>query len=107
MTDVATFPFPEAQQQAHQLWQQGVEYMVDDCPLEAVAALRECLVLHPGLACAWNDLGVLMEVLGNYAQARDCYASALQAEPKHREAQENYLSLALRFDLMQALHRAA
>jgi Flp pilus assembly protein TadD len=104
---MVTLPQSSTEPSAAQFWQQGVELIAASRPMEAVAALRACVALDPGMAAAWNDLGVLMESLGNYGQARSCYEAALRASPNHREARQNCVALLLEFDLLRALHQAA
>jgi len=93
----------DPQQQAHTLWLSGVELILRNLYPEAASLLREAVLLDPHLASAHNDLGVLMESLGNPHEALHCYHAALVADPKHREAKRNLASLALQLDLTRAL----
>lgn len=56
---------------------------------DAVHHLRQTVTLDPEHANAWNDLGVLMEALGNHHEARRCYEAALRVNPDMFEAQSN------------------
>jgi len=90
---------------AEALWRAGVERLAEDCVPEAVAIFRECTAAYPAFAPAHNDLGVLMEALGNPVQALACYRAALAADPCHRQARHNLASLSIEIDLERALHR--
>ena len=61
---------------------------------DAVRALRHAVELNPGDAGAWNDLGVVLEALGNRRDAVHCYRSALRCAPQMHEAWRNLLALA-------------
>ena len=56
---------------------------------DAVHSLRATVGLDPHHAHAWNDLGVVMEALGNHHEAQRCYEAALRANPNLVEAQSN------------------
>jgi Flp pilus assembly protein TadD len=56
---------------------------------DAVQYLRQTVIIDPNHANAWNDLGVLMEALGNHHDARRCYETALRVRPDMFEAQSN------------------
>lgn len=73
----------------------------------AASALRTAIQLDPSLVGAHNDLGVLMETLGNPSEALRCYRMALAANPRHPEAQCNLRSLLLQLGLAHELSRAA
>ncbi len=60
---------------------------------EAVLFLRSAIRESSPNSQAWNDLGVVMEALGNPTQAAHCYAQALQVNPFHREARTNLFAL--------------
>ena len=55
----------------------GVDALGRNRPEDAVRALRLAVELDPGLEIAWNDLGVVMEALGNTNEAVRCYKRAL------------------------------
>ena len=96
----------DPRRRAQSLWRSGVELIVGNLYQEAASLLREAVLLDPHLAAAHNDLGVLMESLGNPHEALHCYHAALVADPRHREAQRNLVTLALQLDLKRALrHR--
>lgn len=72
---------------------QALEALMEGRIEESVHLLRSALEETPSDSQAWNDLGVVMEALGNPGQAIDCYARALQWHPFHREARANLLAL--------------
>ena len=93
----------DQRKRAESLWRSGVELIVGDRYAEAASLLREAVLLDPYLAAAHNDLGVLMESLGNPHEALRCYSAAMAADPHHREARRNLAALALQLDLTRAL----
>lgn len=62
---------------------------------EAVAWLRQAVSADAENSQAWNDLGVVMEALGNPTPASECYRRTLEINPFHREARSNLLALEL------------
>ena len=74
---------------------------------DAVIALRQAVEMDPCLEWAWNDLGVVMEALGNPREAMRCYRQALRVQPSHREAFSNLGLLTLQMDFAQALRHQA
>jgi Flp pilus assembly protein TadD len=74
---------------------------------DAVSELREALRLDPEYVKAWNDLGVVMESLGNCSEAMQCYGQALQLDPTHIEARTNLMALTIQIDLARALRHQA
>lgn len=85
----------------------GLGYLESGEPEKAVVALRGALELDPGMADAWNDLGVVMEALGNPYEALRCYRRTLNAAPLHAEARSNLTLLTLQMGMAQALRRQA
>lgn len=61
---------------------------------DAVSLLRHTLQLDPARAAAWNDLGVVLEALGNLRDAVACYRRALIIQPGMPEPRRNLLALA-------------
>lgn len=74
---------------------------------DAVSALRMAVECDPSLERAWNDLGVVMEALGNPHEAMKCYRHALEVKPSQTEAQSNLGMLILQMQLAQAERRQA
>lgn len=74
----------------------GLEFLESGRIHDAVRLLRRALDLDPTLAAAWNDLGVILEALGNPRDAIYCYRRALRALPDMDEPRRNLLALALR-----------
>ena len=93
--------------EAGRLHAEGIQALAEERLEDAVFALRRALELDPTLERAWNDLGVLMEALGNPVEAGRCYRRALQVEPRHSEAYANLGLLTLQMDLAHALYRQA
>lgn len=73
----------------------GLESLESGRVHDAVRLLRRAVDLDPGLAAAWNDLGVILEALGNPCDAVYCYRRALLALPGMAEARRNLFALAL------------
>ncbi len=60
---------------------------------EAVDAYRRVVALDPTYAAAWNNLGLLLHRMGQYAEAREAYDAALEQDPQCAEAAYNLGSL--------------
>jgi Flp pilus assembly protein TadD len=73
----------------------------------AVAALRYALDLQPRCHKSWNDLGVVMEALGNPEEALRCYKRSLALQPAHPESRSNLALLSLQLAMCQAMGRQA
>lgn len=52
--------------------------------------LKLSLEIDPDRAIAWTTLGLTYEALGNLRLAENAYDSAVRAEPRNYEVQENY-----------------
>jgi Flp pilus assembly protein TadD len=100
---MTTHHFTEIRSQAEALWREGVQLLYNQQCEEAVHHLRQSACVDPSFAPAFNDLGVLMEALGNREQALVCYRAALRAEPNHQPASENLALLMLQMDLAHAI----
>jgi len=74
---------------------------------DAVTLLRSALRESPENDAAWNDLGVVMEILGNPTQAGQCYALALRLNPLHEEAQKNLLQFGIQMDVRRKIKQQA
>lgn len=72
---------------------QALEALMEGRIEESVHLLRAAAEQAPSDSEVWNDLGVVMEALGNPGQAVDCYTRALQWHPFHREARANLFAL--------------
>lgn len=70
---------------------------------EAARGLRAAVLLAPRCAAYWNDLGVVMEALGEPAEALKCYRTALDRETGHPEASDNYQDLRRQLKLFREL----
>ncbi len=60
---------------------------------EAIEAYRRVVAIDPTYAAAWNNLGLLLHRMGQYAEARQAYAAALEQDPGCAEAAYNLGSL--------------
>jgi Flp pilus assembly protein TadD len=103
----AARPVLPSRQRATVQWRAGIRALHKGDFLAAVSALRLAIQLEPALGGAHNDLGVLMEALGNPSEAICCYRQALAADPKHADARRNLGMLLMQMDLARALSRAA
>jgi len=68
---------------------------------EAVTANQNIIALFPADAEAWNRLGKAYTELGQYEDAREAYARAVQIDPSNSIAQKNLQKLSF---LLQASH---
>ena len=91
--------------EAESLRLQGLAAFADERMEEAVRALRQALVADPQLDLAWNDLGVVMEALGNPYEALSCYRRALCLDHTAAEPRENLDALLLDLDLVREVDR--
>jgi Flp pilus assembly protein TadD len=98
-----TLPISNAER-AQQL---GVEALIEGRLEEAVFLLRQAVTADPGFGRAWNDLGVVMEALGNPHEAMRCYGRAVTAPATCREARSNLGMLTLQMSLADSLARQA
>lgn len=73
----------------------GLELLESGHIQDAVHWLRHAVEIDPGNAPAWNDLGVILEALGNPRDAIYCYRRALRARPGMDEPRRNLLALAV------------
>ncbi|HKJ21480.1 MAG TPA: sulfotransferase, partial [Gammaproteobacteria bacterium] len=67
---------------------------------EAVDHYRRALVLEPGRAEIYNNLGNALRYLGEYPQAADAYGKALALNPDHPMAHEGHANLGSALMLM-------
>jgi len=63
---------------------------------EAVAAFHHALELDANIADAWNSLGMILEALGNDADAQICFESAITIDPEFIDALQNMGNLLLK-----------
>jgi Flp pilus assembly protein TadD len=89
------------------LYAQGVAALEADRLEDAVEAFRSLVDCQPDHADAWDDLGVIMEALGNPGEALRCYRRALDANPEHAGARSNLMTLALNLELAARVRRQA
>jgi len=85
----------------------GVACLERNRPEDAVRALRMSVELDEQLDVAWNDLGVVMEALGNSNEAIRCYRKALSVRAGFMEARSNLGMLLLQMELAQVMRRQA
>lgn len=74
---------------------------------EAVVSLRCAVECNPRNAHAWNDLGVVMETLGNSMEAVRCYRRSIALAPGCGEARQNLGMLLMQIGMAQALQSQA
>ena len=85
----------------------GVHALSRNRPEDAVRALRLAVELDPGLEAAWNDLGVMMEAMGNAQEAVRCYKRALRVRAGFVEARTNLGMLMIQMEMTQLLRSQA
>jgi len=73
---------------------------------DALRSLRRAVEIDPRAWRAWNDLGVVLEALGNRRDAVHCYGRALRAAPDAEEPRRNLMLLALGLSLERSLEMA-
>lgn len=89
------------------LYAAGLAAIEQDRLEDAVESFRLLLESEPRHADGWNDLGVIMEALGNPGEALECYRNALEANPRHAGARSNLKSLAMNLELAARVRRQA
>lgn len=87
----ANFPNPPTASHCHR---EALQLLDQGLVQDAVLRLRQAVHLDPSCAPAWNDLGVILEALGNRRDAVHCYRQALRARPGMEEPFRNLLALA-------------
>ncbi|MFO0997841.1 MAG: tetratricopeptide repeat protein [Alphaproteobacteria bacterium] len=81
----------------------GLALLLGDRPQAGFDALKQAVAADPGLWRAWNALGQYHDSHQNWAEANQCYAKALQQNPKSSMVLTN-IGASL---LMQGRHREA
>jgi Flp pilus assembly protein TadD len=92
---------------ARSLYAAGLAAIEQDRLEDAVETFRLLLDSEPNHADGWNDLGVIMEALGNPGEALKCYRNALEADPGHAGARANLKTLAMNLELAARVRRQA
>lgn len=72
------------------LHRRAIEALEGSRLAEAAGHLRAAVEMASERASLWNDLGVVLEALGHAGEALRCYRTALDRDPEHVEAKENY-----------------
>jgi tetratricopeptide (TPR) repeat protein len=86
---------------------QALEYAYSD---EPEAALEECETAKgamPGIAIAYNYLGLVLETLDRLEDAIEAYLTAIQANPRFFAARENLANARVRLEEEQYLRMSA
>lgn len=91
-------------QQYHRI---GVQALEDQRLEDAVLALRHAVELNPLMGRTWNDLGVVMEALGNPREAVRCYRQALAVQADNQDAHSNLTMLMLQMNMAHTLRYQA
>jgi Flp pilus assembly protein TadD len=90
------------------LWHQaGLNALASDRLEDAVRSFRQAVQLNPRNDSAWNDLGVVMEALGNPMEAMGCYKQVLAHHPDHAQARANLGMLWVQVKMAGVLSRQA
>ena len=69
-----------------ELWRTSSPLAPDSLRVAAERDLRAATLRRPDIAQAWNDMGVLLQMIGAYAGARDAAEKALKADAYLRNA---------------------
>lgn len=85
---------PSCPATAGQLHLEALQLLERGLVQDAVLRLRQALDADPSCVPAWNDLGVILEALGNRRDAVWCYRQALRTRPGMEEPLRNLLALA-------------
>ena len=93
------------------MWQEGVMYRTEGHQFQqqgnleqAAAAYRKAIIVKPDYAEAYNDLGVILESMGDAAGAEDAYKTSLKFKPDLGSAHSN---LALLYEETNRVKEAA
>jgi len=78
-----------------QFVEQAIKLTLERRWAEAAEVNRKILTLTPTDTEAWNRLGKALSELGQYAAARDAYATCLQHDPGNAIAQKNHRRLSI------------
>lgn len=98
-------PASPTMNEAESLRRLGLAAFEEERLEEAVHSLRQAIAADPQMDSAWNDLGVVMEALGNPFEALSCYRRALCLDHTATEARENLDALLTELDLVREVDR--
>lgn len=90
--------------QAQQYRQAGLEKQRIGNLAEALSLYQKAIVIDPGYAVAYNDLGVIYEAMGFPERAEESYLKSLKIDPGYLSA---YSNLALFYENQRDLEKAA
>ncbi|MBM3249344.1 MAG: tetratricopeptide repeat protein [Candidatus Omnitrophica bacterium] len=93
----------ELQKEARQYRQQGLEFQNMGDLDSAMKLYQKAIVLDPGYAVVYNDLGVILESRGMVSRAEECYLKSLKIDPDYMSA---YTNLALLYEGKRDLDKA-
>ena len=88
----ATSPDP-----ATDLLKQGQQKLRDGKPEEALALYRQALTASPNSFAANNQAGVLLDLMGQYAEARKLFAKAIEVAPSPANKGQALRSMAMSY----------
>ena len=74
---------------ARQHLDQALEYAYSDEPEKALAECESAKLSIPGIAIAYNDLGLVLQTAGQLELAIDAYLKAVELNPRFYPAREN------------------
>ena len=94
----------ELSSQARQYREDGLEKQRMGNLAEAMSLYQKAVVLDPGYAVAWNDLGIIYEAAGSPDRAKESYLRAIKIDPGYLSA---YTNIALLYEGQRDLDRAA
>jgi len=88
-------PLEPPTEQAEKWFERASEWDADPARWnDAIDAYRRVVGIDPTYAAAWNNLGLLLHRMGQYAEARTAYDTAVVQDPQCAEAAYNLGSLA-------------
>ena len=80
---------PEIEKQAEKLFYQGIEYVRQHKPVEALKAYEAYCQLNPDNHVVWQNMGVAHILLLDKVKAQECFQRALEINPDYEMPRRN------------------